>query len=117
MNDLINRQEAINIANKLIIHMEEYHQYNQGVSNYCAELSQLPSAQQWIPCSERMPEPYITVLVTYKSGVVSFAWYNGSYWTRGAMSRQKMLKTVKAWMPLPEAWKGEKENEPGESSD
>lgn len=110
MNDLISRQEAINIAPGLLIHMEEYHQYNQGVSNYCAELSQLPSAQQWIPCSERMPEPYITVLVTYRSGVVSFAWYTGEYWTRGAMSKHKILTTVKAWMSLPEPYEGEEEN-------
>ena len=44
-SDLISRQAAINIAPGLLIPMEEYHQYNQGVNNYCLELSQLPSAQ------------------------------------------------------------------------
>jgi rubrerythrin len=44
-SDLISRQAAINIAHELMIPMEEYHQYNQGVINYCFELSQLSSAQ------------------------------------------------------------------------
>ena len=48
MDDLISRQAAIDIAKDLLIQMEEYHQYNQAVNNYCAELVKLPSAQhEW----------------------------------------------------------------------
>lgn len=43
--DLIDRQAAIDIAKDLLIKMDEYHQYNQAVNNYCAELMKLPSSQ------------------------------------------------------------------------
>lgn len=39
--DLIERQAAINVAKDLIIPSESFHQYNQGVNNYCAELIKL----------------------------------------------------------------------------
>ena len=42
--DCINRQSAINIAKDLLIEMDEYHQYNQAINNYCAELMKLPSS-------------------------------------------------------------------------
>lgn len=43
--DCISRQAAIDVAKNLIVQMDEYHQYNQAINNYCAELVQLPSAQ------------------------------------------------------------------------
>lgn len=43
--DCISRQTAIDIAKNLIVQMNEYHQYNQAINNYCAELVQLPSVQ------------------------------------------------------------------------
>lgn len=49
--DNISRQAAINIAKDLLIKIAEYHQYNQAINNYCAELMKLPSAQ-----SEQIPE-------------------------------------------------------------
>ena len=44
-NDTISRQAAIDVAHELIIPMDEYRQYNQGINNYCAEIIKLPSAQ------------------------------------------------------------------------
>ena len=43
--DLISRHAAIDVAKNLIVQMDEYHQYNQAINNYCAELVQLPSVQ------------------------------------------------------------------------
>lgn len=43
--DTIDRQAAIDIAKDLLIQMEEYHQYNQAINNYCTELVKLPPAQ------------------------------------------------------------------------
>ena len=43
--DLISRQAAIDLAKDLIIPSESFHQYNQGVSNYCAELVKLQPAE------------------------------------------------------------------------
>lgn len=71
------------------------------------EMERLPSAQPgWIPCSERLPNPGETVLVTHKSGV-SFAWHNGKYWERGASTNHREMRTVVAWMPLPPKWEGD----------
>ena len=77
--------------------------------NVYAELhdmvSMLPSAQQWIPCSERLPDNDESVLISNSHGVTK-AWWNGRFWTSIAV---KKYKTVTAWMPLPEPYKGEQE--------
>ena len=65
-----------------------------------------PKQPGWIPCSERLPNPGETVLVTHKSGV-SFAWHNGKYWERGASTNHREMRTVVAWMPLPPKWEGD----------
>ena len=50
---LIERQAAIDLAHELIIPVDEYRQYNQGINNYCAEIIKLPSAQpEIIHCRE-----------------------------------------------------------------
>ena len=65
----------------------------------------LPSAQQWIPCSERLPEKNGEYLVTRWTGylqkglVIDIAKYYEGEW--------KKAFPVDAWMPLPEAYKGE----------
>ena len=72
------------------------------------ELMVLPSADrtgEWIPVTERLPENSDTVLITHRGGV-SFGWYNGIYWERGASTKHRPLQTVVAWMPLPEPYKG-----------
>jgi len=54
-NDTISRQAAIDIAKNLIVQMNEYHQYNQAINNYCAELVQLPPVQpEIIRCKDCM---------------------------------------------------------------
>lgn len=69
-------------------------------------LKSVPSAQpeqQWIPCSERLPEKKQTVLVTVADEVQSYTtdddWTGTGFWAYG--------KNVSAWMPYPEPWKGE----------
>jgi len=44
-DDTISRAAALNIAHTLIIPGEEFHQNNQAIGNYTAELVKLPSAQ------------------------------------------------------------------------
>ena len=61
--------------------------------------------QEWIPCSERLPESDYMCLVSCKTkkGVksVNRAYYSDGYWHgSGSMSG------VEAWMPLPKPWKG-----------
>ena len=100
-------------------------------------IMQLPSAQpeqQWIPCSERMPEDLEEVNVTWanhdpepyydftkdKPATASAVYYKGKwYWYSsvctdllaeyGENEVDKMDDAIEviAWMPLPEPWRGE----------
>lgn len=72
-------------------------------------LVQLPSAQRWVPCSERMPKVREWVLCQCRAGIMDVlrltdnnGWYKDS-------THIYMHSFVLAWMPLPEPWKGEKE--------
>lgn len=57
------------------------------------------SAHQWIPCSERLPEEGGYYLTTTMYQEVYCDYWNGDNFDRTEM--------VIAWMPLPEPWKGE----------
>ena len=56
---------------------------------------------EWISVKDRLPVDMGTVLIAHKGGV-SFAWFNGAYWTKGAATKHRPIKTVTHWMPLPE---------------
>ena len=70
--------------------------------------------QEWIPCSERMPNDSDDVLITIKgNNFVSDGTYAGYYSNRwwymcedGEVTDVPILANVIAWMPLPEPWKG-----------
>lgn len=126
-NDLIGRQEAIDA-------LYSVNEYN---ARSVKAIKGLPSAQpeqQWIPCSERLPDKAGWYLCTYKDGRV-----NTKYWSKdkGWIDnirlhmfelydiRSKLTKEevklaeesiywddlIKAWMPLPEPYK-EEANDP-----
>jgi len=114
MNDLISRQAAIDAIEEYAdrLQMVDWKE-NPGVPykayalNWCINtIRDLPSAQpvQWIPVSERMPEPRIDVwcnsdmgqMVGYYDEYVE-TWYGRDY----------LELIVTAWMPLPEPWEGE----------
>ena len=81
------------------------------------ESVKLPSAQQWIPCSERLPYAECgesdTVLTTCGYRDVedtSIRWirllyFNGGNWCYPTGETYKAK--VYAWCPLPEPWKGD----------
>ena len=111
MSDLISRQAAIDIFDDYNISVEngELEAYSRDRKRLC----ELPSAQpeqRWIPCSERLPEDSSPVLVTHRGGV-SYGWYNGTYFERGASTNHIKLQTVIAWMPLPEPYRKDGESD------
>ena len=81
----------------------------------CNAIDEIPSADRWIPCEERMPMYDVDVLV-YRPTMgqkIIVDTYCGFYgediddldeWYEGwGISREH---AVTAWMPLPEPWKG-----------
>ena len=97
MHDLIKRQDAIRAVTT-----------RDGCGRCEKAIKNIPSAQQWIPCSERLPEDDETVIVTRDNDIIAIATFeegevNNGWW----MDFWYTEDNVKAWMPLPEPYKGE----------
>ena len=124
MNDLISRQAAIDASCTCHggVHCNHY------PCNDVQAIMDLPSAQQWIPCSERLPEVHesgndfsgiymqsVPVLVYgicegEENAQFHIATYcddlDGiTYWSTELDALT--ITEVIAWMPLPESYKGE----------
>lgn len=56
------------------------------------------AVSEWIPCSERLPSKYKTVLTTSKDGRVRENFINAGGWSYDTYA-------VVAWMPLPKPYK------------
>ena len=63
-------------------------------------------AQEWIPCSDRLPNKGGSFLITSEIGAVTTAhWYMPSEWGPDGFWGRKGKKKTVAWMPLPEPYK------------
>ena len=93
-------------------------------SGFCTEsfaVDCIPSAQpeqQWIPCSEMLPEEDSDYFVTLKNGHVRILGYSttqrttypkGFYYVENGISWRQTMNPVIAWMPLPKPWEGVEE--------
>ena len=70
-------------------------------------INAIPSAdrpQEWIPCSERLPEEYKRVLITTAWECVYIGWLRQNKWSTDSISN--LQDFVLAWMPLPSAYQG-----------
>lgn len=125
MNDLISRQAAIDA----LIRKSQPVDNGDGTMTITMmtnrvikeTLEKLPSAQpkqQWIPCSERLPdikEHYVSepCIVYCDNGAYGFAELEENIFGQVGWDCERddeyhePLGEVLAWMPLPEAWKGE----------
>ena len=130
MDDLISRQAAIAYAIsgriRALPTTEDGEDWIR-VSEVRESLIAVPSAQQWIPVTERLPEEDKNVLVSvhflgldqkHKTGwndhikenwYVDIASHIDGDWTSYS-DEYKVASNrhiIVAWMPLPEPWKGE----------
>lgn len=116
MNNLISRHDAIKAycehrCGKGMIRGE------CGCDDCGTIFDDIPSAQRWIPCGERLPDDYADVLVWFE--YYRFGEYNRMYSTYGIgnydggydmwiINHETGWRDlhVFAWMPLPEPYKG-----------
>lgn len=99
-DDLIRRQDAIEALLKEA-NADGAYGYISGEE---AEkvLNALPSAEQgWIPVTERLPEEHKEVLTSDSVFGITFDSIHNGKWRKHPI----------AWMPLPEPWKGEDDDE------
>lgn len=67
-------------------------------------LAHLP---KWIPVTERLPKPFVTVLVTHKQENGTLYKHMAHLNPQGRWAGLSYTGEVTAWMPLPEPWEGE----------
>ena len=115
MNDLISRK-AVYMANE--------HLKPCSPKDVEDMISCIPSAQQWIPCSERLPEEGERVLATHMGGVnpnnqvIEHIYQLGKFTCVWDMDMnvdsptfgQRYMGEVIAWMPLPEPYREEEQD-------
>lgn len=121
MSDLIKRQDAIDVIEKLDI--PEDMCVFEILSHIELAIGTLPPTNQWIPCSERSPEENGRYLVTRGLNACGSLWnrvYIVNYSDLMGLKKEKIwwdgnvgksdfqtYEDVLAWQPIPETWKGE----------
>lgn len=99
---MINRQKLIeDMKRKCVRNCLKCEHYTILSSDYhCGLIDDQPPADQWIPCSERLPDNHHVVLACTVNGIVHENNFMGKDWFfyKGG--------GVTAWMPLPEPYKG-----------
>lgn len=72
---------------------------------YKDQIDDIPSAQQWIPCTKRLPEEYSEYLVCYTNDdAVGLLWLDDTGESKAIVKKYNIL----AWMSAPKPYKGEK---------
>ena len=73
-------------------------------------IKEQPKVGEWIPCSERLPEKHVDVLVDFGDENPIIAWYSHVNDTWKNSSTDYVINVdVIAWQPLPESYNPGKE--------
>lgn len=72
----------------------------EGYKHFQQAIKALEEQNEWVLCSERMPKDNEEVLVTYGDRVIISRYMGAGYGF--------ICGLVDAWMPLPQPWKGQK---------
>lgn len=119
-NDLISRKAAIDALNEYFVRIGKLKRRGltkgeQAISlDTVGAIKTLPSAQRWIPVTERLPEIGIPVLFCDDDGDIRYGFYDRSflggdtYWKE--FYNEDRIKNVVAWMPKPEPYRGDGDN-------
>jgi len=112
------RQEAIDLLDNLIGMVADNQDNDYDTAFKMAIEALRQPEQQWIPCSERLPYAEYgesdSVLCYTESGLQKILYFNGGCWCHptGEVYEWNFpnghTNRVVAWMPKPEPWKGEK---------
>ena len=122
-DDLISREDAINALWKALYEYEDktekqfqesdeldvgdwilHRIFVQNMSDIDRQtILDLPSAQQWISCGEKLPEKEGHYLVSNSRNTFEAVFVDGEWYS---MSLNLLLDGVLAWMPLPTPWEG-----------
>lgn len=119
--DCISRQAALDEVESIVdtmsvcISMDECRGMRRMKKSVLERIEALPSAQRWIPVTERLPEEPFGCIVTvwdtnpftmdeFENVLPYFVGWDGEQWNDG--DGELCPFEVIAWMPLPESWKG-----------
>ena len=83
-------------------------EYNNGINRAYSIVKEVAEEYKggWIPCSERLPEECIDVLVSVKE--IDGSFYTGTSWVQDGswvIKKTPLQPTVIAWQKLPEPFK------------
>ena len=104
MDDVIYREDALERLRSIPADLGR-----RELDDSIKAIENMPSAQQWIPCSDRLPNYDEEVLVDYhgKVRLASLTKNDEEYpWYFIVNRFNAKLETVRAWMPLPDCYQG-----------
>lgn len=112
-SDLISRCELFNRL-ATIPAPPEANDFKAKIYEVIQEMEIIDRPQEWIPCSERLPEYRKLVLVTTRDLRVKPAYLDSiqddgtdDWWSIPLDDTDCASWNIVAWMPLPKPWKGE----------
>jgi len=100
---LISLNAAIHVIKDALLSWSNMPEWRE--NKIVGALDKLPSAQRWIPCSERLPEDGRVVLWCNEHGSVFTTAITARFDNSWAVGKRHRSSRMVAWMPLPDPYK------------